>query len=53
MRDMNLVFFYDNVGSCMKLTRDPDRIQAFLQTYRQIEDANTQHQLQEDLIEHH
>lgn len=52
-RDMNLEFFYDNVGSRVKPGRDPDRIQAFLQTYRQIEDANTHHQLQEDLIEHH
>jgi hypothetical protein len=33
--------------------RNPDRLQAFLQTYREIEDANTHNQLLNDLVEHH
>ena len=52
-RDMNLEFFYDNVGSPVKPARDPNRIRAFPQTYREIKNANTHFQLQEDLIEHH
>ena len=50
---MNLEFFYDNVGSRVKPARDPNRIRAFIQTYKEIENANTHFQLQEDLIEHH
>jgi len=52
-RGMNLEFFYDNVGSRVKPARDPNRIRAFLQTYKEIENADTHFQLQEDLIEHH
>ena len=52
-RGMNLEFFYDNVDSRVKPARDPNRIRAFLQTYKEIENANTHFQLQEDLIEHH
>ena len=51
-RGMNLEFFYDNVGSRVKVARDPNRIRAFLQTYKEIENANTHFQLQKDLIEH-
>ena len=29
-REMNLEFFYDNVGSHVKPARDPNRIRAFL-----------------------
>lgn len=52
-RGMNLKFFYDNVGSRVKPARDANRIRAFLQTYREIENANTHYQLQKDLIEQH
>mgnify|MGYP005831527039 CR=1 FL=1 len=52
-RGMNLEFFYDNVGSRVKPARDPNRIRVFLQTYKEIENANTHFQLHEDLIEHH
>jgi hypothetical protein len=31
--DLNLECFYDNVGSRVKPTRNPDEIQAFLETY--------------------
>ena len=40
-REMNLEFFYDNVGSRVKPARDPNRITAFLQTYKEIENADT------------
>ena len=52
-RGLNLEFFYDNVGSRAKPARDPNRIRAFLQTYEEIENADTHFQLQKDLIEHH
>ena len=52
-RGMDLEFLYDNVGSRVKPARDPNRIRAFLQTYKEIENADTQFQLQKDLIEHH
>ena len=52
-RGLNLEFFYDNVGSRVKPARDPNRIRAFLQTYKEIENADTHFQLQEDLIGHH
>ena len=52
-RGLNLEFFYDNVGSRVKPARDPNRIRAFLQTYKEIENADIHFQLQEDLIEHH
>jgi fatty acid-binding protein DegV len=35
-RDLNLEFFYDNVGSRVKPQRNPDRIQTFLETYRKL-----------------
>ena len=51
-RDLDLELSYDNVGSRVKPTRNPDRIKAFLQTYREIEDADAQTWLQKDLVEH-
>ena len=44
-RGMDLELFYDNVGSRVKPARDPNRIRAFLQTYKEIENANTHFQL--------
>jgi hypothetical protein len=52
-RDLNMEFFYDNVGSCVKPTRNPDEIQAFLETYHNIENAETHWQLKNDPLEHH
>ena len=52
-RDLDLEFFYDNIGSRVKPQRNPNRIQAFLETYRQIEDKATHTQLHKDLVEHH
>ena len=51
-RDLNLELSYDNVGSRVKPVRNSDRIEAFLPTYREIEDAKTHKQLQLDLVEH-
>jgi hypothetical protein len=50
-RGLSLEFFFDNVGSRVRPERNPDRIQAFLQTYLDIEDSATHSQLQNDLIE--
>ncbi len=50
--DLDLDLSYDNVGSRVKPARNPDRIRAFLQTYREIEDADAHTQLQKDLVEH-
>jgi hypothetical protein len=38
-RDLSLKFFFDNVGSRVRPERNPGRIHAFLETYRQIEDS--------------
>jgi hypothetical protein len=35
-RDLSLEFFFDSVGSRVRPERNPDRIHAFLETYRQI-----------------
>ena len=51
-RGLDLEFDYDNVSSLVKPARHPDRIRAFLQTCREIEDNNTHIQFQKDLIEH-
>jgi hypothetical protein len=45
--------FYDNVGTRVRAERNPDRLQAFLQAHRDIENANTHNQLRDDLVEHH
>ena len=50
--DLDLELSYDNVGSRVKPSRNPDRIEAFLQTSREIEDANTHKQLHLDLVDH-
>ena len=40
-RDLNLEFFYDNIGSRVKPTINPDEIIEFPETYRQIENRGT------------
>ena len=52
-RGLRLPCFYDNVGTRVRPERNPDRIQAFLQTHREIEDSRTHNQLVEDLLQHH
>jgi len=52
-RGLNREFFYDNVGIRVQPQRNPDRIQAFLETHRKIEDAAMHVQLNNDLIDHH
>ena len=44
-RGMNLELFYDNVGSRVKPARDPNHIRTFIQTNKEIENANTHLQL--------
>ena len=51
-RDLDLEYNYHNVGSCVKPTEDADEINAFLETYRKIENHDLHNQLQHDLIEH-
>jgi hypothetical protein len=50
-----LEFFFDNVGTHVKPTRNPDKIPAILETYWNIENADTHKQLRvdADLIQHH
>jgi hypothetical protein len=52
-RGLNLPCFYDNVGTRVQPQRNPDVIEAFLASHRSIEDAETHHQLTQDLIDHH
>ncbi|XP_071681754.1 uncharacterized protein [Lolium perenne] len=52
-KDLDLEFFFDNVGTRVKPARNPDHIQAFLETYRDIENTGSHKQLQLDLIQHH
>jgi hypothetical protein len=52
-RDLNLEFFYDKVDSRVKPTRNPIEIKAFLETYHNIENAETNWQLKNDLLRHH
>jgi hypothetical protein len=44
-RDLNLEFFFDNVGRRAMAERNPDHIQAFFGTYQQTEDSATHAQL--------
>jgi hypothetical protein len=44
-RDLDLEFLFDNVGSSVKATRNPNHIQAFLETYRKIDNSATHTQL--------
>ncbi|KAK1613220.1 hypothetical protein QYE76_036893 [Lolium multiflorum] len=52
-RGLNLPCFYDNVGTRVQPERNPDRLEAFLAAHRGIENAETHHQLTQDLIDHH
>jgi hypothetical protein len=52
-KDLNLELFFNNVGTWVNTSRNLDKIQAFLETYQNIEKAGTQNQLQLDLIQHH
>jgi hypothetical protein len=52
-RDLNVEFFFDNVGTRVKPARNPDQIEAFLETYRNIENDGAHKQLPLDLIQHH
>jgi hypothetical protein len=52
-KDLNLEFFFNNVGTRVKPTRNPDKTQAFLETYQNIKNAGTHKQLKADLIQHH
>jgi hypothetical protein len=52
-RGLNLPCFYDNVGTRVQPERNPDRIEAFLAAHRGIENAETHHQLTQNLIDHH
>jgi hypothetical protein len=44
-RGLNLSCFYDNVGIRVRPERNPNRLEGFLQTYREIEDKATHKQL--------
>jgi hypothetical protein len=52
-RDLNLSYFFDNVGTQVKPSRNPDIVHAFLEIYRLIESDKSAQQLQQDLIQHH
>jgi hypothetical protein len=52
-RNLNLEFFFDNVGTQVKPSRNPNKIKAFLETYRNIENDGAHKQLPLDLIQHH
>jgi hypothetical protein len=52
-KNLNLEFFFDNVGTRVKPSRNPNKIQTFLETFRNIENADTHKQLKEDLVQHH
>jgi hypothetical protein len=52
-RGLNLLCFYDNVGTRVRPERNPNRLEGFLQTYRKIEDKATHKQLVNDLIQYH
>jgi hypothetical protein len=49
-RNLNLNFYYNNIASRVKPARNPDRIAAFLVTYRQIENSATHTKLHDDLL---
>jgi hypothetical protein len=52
-KDLNLEFFFDNVGTRVKPSRNLNKIQAFLQIFWNIKNAGSHKQLKEDLIQHH
>jgi hypothetical protein len=49
-KGLNFSCFYDNVGTRVRPERNPNRLEGFLQTYREIEDKATHKQLVNDLI---
>jgi hypothetical protein len=51
-RGLNLSFFFGNVGTRVKPSRNPHIVQPFLETYRLIESDRDAKQLQEDLVPH-
>jgi hypothetical protein len=51
--NLNLEFFFDNVGTRVKPSRNPNQIEAFLETYQTIENYGSHKQLQLNLIQHH
>jgi hypothetical protein len=40
-RDLNLEFFFNNVGTRVKPTRNPNKTQAFLEIYQKIENSDS------------
>ena len=52
-RDMPENFRYISNGGPVEPEYNPNRIQAFLEAHRMIENQQVHTQLQEDLIEHH
>jgi hypothetical protein len=44
---------FDNVSSRVKPARNHNRIKAFLETYKQIEDSDKHMQLRDDLVKRH
>jgi hypothetical protein len=52
-RGLTLPCFYNNVGTRVQPQRNPDRIEAFLQTHRDIENSTTHAQLVHDLKVHY
>jgi hypothetical protein len=49
-RDMDLPFEFDNVGNRVRPARNLNRIKAFLETYKEIEDSDKHTQLREDFF---
>jgi hypothetical protein len=49
-KHLNLEFFFDNDGTRVKPSRNPDKIQ---ETFRNIENRATHRRLKEDLIQYH
>jgi hypothetical protein len=52
-RELNLPCFYDSVGTRVRPERKSNRLEGFVQTYREIEDKATHKQLVNNLIQHH
>jgi hypothetical protein len=52
-KHLNLDFFFDNVGTRVKPSRNSHKIQAFFEIFWNIENRATHKQLKKDLIQHH
>ena len=52
-KDMSSPIDYQNIGTIVMSRRYTNRIQAFHEVYRKIEDRSSYHQQKEDLIKHH